>query len=136
MQIRWFSSLFSTSFSSSFLSCFLSCFLSYFLTTTSNCIHPLLPLLFPSLRSSTFRSITTLAPLSSAIDHLTPLPLTSDPSLATCLSLPLSFVIQISDSTNFTPKQHLSKVLVSDAYIFDPQINHLRRRTRMELNTG
>ena len=52
------------------------------------------------------------------------------------LSLPLSFVIQASSQSSFIPKKQLSKILVSDAYLFDPNINRLRRRTCLELATG
>ncbi|KAG2226343.1 hypothetical protein INT45_006015 [Circinella minor] len=132
MQIRWLSSFFTHSSSLSFL----SCFLSYFITSNSNCTDPLLPILFPSLQSSTLCSMNTLSTLFTTIDELPLQPLLSDPSMAICLSLPLSFVIQASAQSNFLPKKQLSSLIVSDAYLFDSTINRLRRRTRVELTIG
>ncbi|KAG2217916.1 hypothetical protein INT45_008666 [Circinella minor] len=81
--------------------------------------------------------MNTLSTLFTTIDELPLQPLLSDPSMATCLSLPLSFVIQASAQSNFLPKKQLSSLIVSDAYyLFDSTINRLRRHTRAELTIG
>ena len=132
MQIRWLFSSFTYSSSPSYL----SCFLSHSLISNSQCSDPLLPLLFSSLPTTTRRSMHTLSTLFSSIDEVTLQPLNSDLSMAKCLSLPLSFVIQASEQSSFFPKKHLSKLLVSDAYLFDSSINRLWRRTWLELTNG
>ena len=134
MQLRWLSTLFCHSSSSSFL----STFLSYFLISTSQSVDPLLPLLFPSLRSSTIRSMRTLTPLFEAIDPLnvSNKDLPQDTSMATCLLLHLSFVIQAPENSSFVPTKKLYSLRVSDAYVFDHNVNRLRPRHREELYTG
>ncbi|KAI7848184.1 hypothetical protein BDC45DRAFT_541297 [Circinella umbellata] len=71
-----------------------------------------------------------------AIDGLTPHNLSSDSSMATCLTLPLSFVIQAVESSSFEPKKQLSKLLVLDAYLFDYTINRLLQCTCNKFYTG
>ena len=78
----------------------------------------------------------TLSTIFSSSDELTLQTLNSDPSMATCLSLPLPFVIQASEQSSFLHRKQLSKLPVSDAYIVDPNINRLRRRARLELIKG
>ena len=45
-------------------------------------------------------------------------------------------MIQAAPPSSFIPKKQLSKLLVSDAYLFDPNINRLRRYTQLELATA
>ena len=62
--------------------------------------------------------------------------LDQDPSLAICLLLPLEFVIQVTAESSFIPKKKLSSMRVSDAYLFDATINHIRSCRYDELSVG